>query len=214
LTALPSLCFNKDILPGREQGDRKDVRRAKGKAGRRDKAGATATRKRSSTLSAAAICPASFQKEDNMKGKLICKLGVLSTILSFLLVIPALGQVTEDLGKKLCEFKAKTLKELKIAPDKEKALLASEEKCVTEREKIIADLKKSKEDLQAALAAPSPDEAKVKGLVNAFIAAQAKLFNSFSNELKEEMAFMSPLQQGKYLMAMERWRQDVCLPVH
>jgi len=149
-----------------------------------------------------------------MKGKLIFKLGVLSTILSFLLVMPALGQLNEDLGKKLCAFKAKTLKELKIAPDVEKKLLAAEEKCVVAREKIIADLKKSKEDLQAALAVPSPDEAKVKGLVNTFTAAQLNLFNSFRNELNEEMALMSPLQQGKYLMAMERWRQDVCLPVH
>ena len=149
-----------------------------------------------------------------MKGKLIFKLGALSIILSFLLVIPALGQVTEDLGKKLCEFKTKTLKDLKLAPDKEKKILASEEKCVTDREKIIAELKKSKEDLQTAVAAPTPNEAKIKGLVNTFIDAEAKLFNSFSNELKEEMALMSPLQQGKYLMAMERWRQDVCLPVH
>jgi len=149
-----------------------------------------------------------------MKGKFIFKLGALSTILSFLLVIPALGQVNQDLGEKLKEYKAKTLKELKIAPDKEKALLAAEEKSVAAREKIIAGLKKFKEDLQAALAAPSPDEAKIKGLVSAFIAAQLDLFNSFKNEMNEEMAQLSPLQQGKYLMAMERWRQDVCLPVH
>ncbi len=58
-----------------------------------------------------------------MKGKLIFKLGALSTILSFLLVFPALGQVNEEMGKKLCTFKAQTLKELKIAPDKEKALV-------------------------------------------------------------------------------------------
>jgi hypothetical protein len=190
------------------------LRGGKGKAGRQDKAGATATSILLSTLSAAAICPASFQKEDKMKGKLIFKLGALSTILSFLLVIPALGQVSEDLGKKLCEFKAKTLKELKITPDKEKALLALEEKCVTEREKIIGDLKKAKDDLQAALAAPTPDAAKIKGLVKTFVDAQNKLFQSFSGELKEEMAHMTPVQQGKYLMAMERWRQDVCLPVH
>jgi Spy/CpxP family protein refolding chaperone len=156
----------------------------------------------------------SIQKEDEMKGKLIFKLGALSTILSFLLVVPALGQLNEDLGKKLCAFKAQTLKDLKIAPDKEKKLLALEEKCVTAREKTIADLKKAKEDLQAALAAATPDEAKVKALVTAFTAAQLKLFNSFQDELNQEMALMSPLQQGKYLMAMERWRQDVCLPVH
>jgi len=200
--------------PEREQTDRKDLRRGKGKAGRRDKAGAAAASNLSSTLSAAVIFPASFQKEDNMKGKLIFKLGALSTILSFLLVIPALGQLNEDLGKKLCSYKAQTLKELKIAPDKEKTLLALEEKCVVAREKIIADLKKSKEDLQAALAVASPDEAKVKGLVNAFTAAQFDLFNSFRNELNEEMAQMTPVQQGKFLMAMERWRQEMCLPVH
>jgi len=149
-----------------------------------------------------------------MKGKLIFKLGALSTILSFLLVIPALGQVNQSLGEKLCAFKAQTFKELKIAPDKEKTLLAAEEKCVVAREKIIADLKKSKEDLQAALAVPSPDEAKIKELVKTFIAGEQNLFTSFRNELNEEMAQMTPLQQGKYLMAMERWRQDMCLPVH
>ena len=40
----------------------------------------------------------------------------------------------------------------------------------------LAGLKKSKEDLKAALASPSPDEAKVKGLVDAFRAAQLNLF--------------------------------------
>ena len=72
--------------------------------------------------------------------------------------------------------------------------------------------------MQAALAAANPDEAKVKGLVNAYIDAQAKLFNSFRNELDEELAQMSPIQQGKYLVAMENWRQKcmpkVCIPVY
>ena len=149
-----------------------------------------------------------------MKGKLVFKLAALSTILSFLLVFPALGQVNEEMGKKLCAFKAQTLKDLKVGTDKEKALSGMEDKCNAERQAIMDGLKKSKEDLQAALAAPSPDEAKVKGLVDAFRAAQLKLFNSFKNELDAEMAQMTPLQQGKYLMAMEKWRKDMCLPVH
>ena len=37
------------------------------------------------------------------------------------------------MGKKLCAFKAQTLKDLKIAPDKEKKLEAVEEKCHAER---------------------------------------------------------------------------------
>jgi hypothetical protein len=155
-----------------------------------------------------------FKKEDKMKGKLIFKLGALSTILSFLLVVPALGQIDQDLGKKLMEFKTQTLKDLKIDPAKAKALEAAEAKYADARQEIIASLKKTKEDLQAALAVANPDEAKVKGLVTTFIAKQLDLFNSFRNELNDEMAQMTPLQQGKYLMAMERWRQDMCLPVH
>ena len=71
--------------------------------------------------------------------------------------------------------------------------------------------------MQAALAAPKPDEAKVKAAVAAYIDAQAKLFNSFKKQLDEELAQMSPVQQGKYLVAMEKWRQQcmpkVCIPV-
>ena len=66
-----------------------------------------------------------------MKGKLIFKLGALTTILSVLLVVPALGQTAqtnEALGKQLKDYKANILKELKIAPDKEKALMAVEDK--------------------------------------------------------------------------------------
>jgi len=147
-----------------------------------------------------------------MKGKLIVKLAVLSTILSFLLLIPALGQVGEDLGKKLCAFKVKTFKELNIAADKEKQLTAMEEKCVLARTAIMAKMNKSKDELQAALAAPNPDEAKIKALVAAFIGAQVDLFNSYKNELNDELAQMTPVQQGKYLMALERWRQEVCAP--
>ena len=98
-----------------------------------------------------------------MKGKLIFKLWALSTILSVLLVFPALGQTDEELGKQLKEYKAQTFKELKIAPDKEKALLAVEDKYSIMRGEIIDGSKKAWDDLQAALAAATPDEAKVKG---------------------------------------------------
>ncbi len=152
-----------------------------------------------------------------MKGKLIFKLGALSTILSFLLVVPALGQTDEELGKQLKDYKAQTLKELKVAPDKEKAVEALEAKYSSMRGDIVDESKKSWEDLQAALAAPKPDEAKVKDLVKAYTAAQAKLFASFRNQLNEELAQMSPVQQGNYLVAMERWRMKcmpkVCIPI-
>ena len=43
-----------------------------------------------------------------MKGKVIFKLLALSAILSVLLVVPALGQTDEELGKQLKEYKAHT----------------------------------------------------------------------------------------------------------
>jgi hypothetical protein len=196
------------------------LRRGKGKAGRQDKAGATATSNLSSTLSAAAICPASFQKEDNMKGKLIFKLGVLSTILSVLLVVPALGQTAqtnEELGKQLKDYKAKIFEQIKVNPNQQKSLVAVEDKYSVMRGEIVDSSKKAWDNLQAALAAANPDEAKVKAAVSAYIAAQSKLFTSFRSELDEELAKMSPVQQGKYLVAMEQWRQQcmpkVCIPV-
>jgi len=155
-----------------------------------------------------------------MKGKLIFKLGLLTTILSFLLVIPALGQkgqTNEALGKQLKDYKAQILKDVKIAPDKEKALVAVEEKYSLQRGEIVDNSKKAWDTLQAALAAPKSDEAKVKEAVAAYIDAQAKLFTSFKQQLDEELALMSPVQQGKYLVAMEKWRQQcmpkVCIPV-
>jgi Spy/CpxP family protein refolding chaperone len=155
-----------------------------------------------------------------MKGKLIFKLGVLSTILSLLLVVPALGQTAqtnEELGKQLKDYKAKIFEQIKANPNQQKSLIAVEDKYSTIRGEIVDSSKKAWDNLQAALAAANPDEAKVKEAVSAFIAAQSKLFTSFRSELDEELAQMSPVQQGKYLVAMEQWRQQcmpkVCIPV-
>jgi len=155
-----------------------------------------------------------------MKGKFIFKLGALSIILSVLLVVPALGQTdqtNEALGKQLKDYKAQTFKELKMDPDKEKALMAVEDKYSLMRGEIVESSTKAWDDLQAVLAAPKPDEAKVKAAVGAYIDGQAKLFQSFRKQLDDELAQMSPVQQGKYLVAMEKWRQKcmpkVCIPV-
>jgi len=164
--------------------------------------------------------PTPFQEEEKMKGKLIFKLGLLTIILSFLLVIPALGQkgqTNEALGQQLKDYKGNILKELKIAPDKEKALMAIEDTYSLKRGEIVESSKKAWGELQTALAAPQPDEAKIKTAVAAYIDAEAKLFASFKQQLDDELAQMSPVQQGKYLVAMEKWRQQcmpkVCIPV-
>ena len=152
-----------------------------------------------------------------MKGKLIFKLGALLTILSVLLVVPALGQTAqtnEELGKQLKDYKANILKELKIAPEKETSLMAVEEKYSQMRGEIVDSSQKAWDNLQAALAAPNPDEAKVKDAVAAYIDGQAKLYQSFRKQLEEELALMTPIQQGKYLVAMEKWRQQCLSLIH
>ena len=75
-----------------------------------------------------------------MKGKLFFKLWALTTILSVLLVVPALGQeaqTNEELGKQLKEYKAQTFDQLKFTADQKKTLLAIEDKYSVARGKIM-----------------------------------------------------------------------------
>jgi hypothetical protein len=155
-----------------------------------------------------------------MKGKLIFKLGVLATILSMLLVVPALSQTAqtnEELGKQLKDYKAKTYEQIKLDPKQQKSLMAVEEKYSIERGGIVDASKKAWDNMQAALAAAKPDDAKVTEAVSAYITAQANLFSSFSSQLNDELAQLSPVQKGKFLVAMEQWRQQcmpkVCIPI-
>jgi hypothetical protein len=152
-----------------------------------------------------------------MKGKLMFKLVIPSAILSLLLVVPVLGQTDEELGKQLKEYKAQTFTEMKLDQNHIKKLTALEDKYSTQRGNLVDASKKAWDNLQAALAAPKPDNAKLKGLVKAYVASEADLFASFRKELDEELAQMSPIQQGQYLVAMEKWRQKcmpkVCIPV-
>ena len=144
-----------------------------------------------------------------MSHKFNFKLMTLCTLLSAMLVVPALGQ---DKGAKGARYKAeqdKIIKALKLAPEKEKAVLAVKDKYAKERPDIIANIKKSNDELKAALAVANPDEAKVKELVNAVTTGQDNLFASFKKQREEEMGLMTPIEQGKYLLAMSQWRQKM-----
>jgi Spy/CpxP family protein refolding chaperone len=105
----------------------------------------------------------------------------------------------------------KELYDLKLAPDKEAAVLAVEQKYVKERKDLMAALKKYREDLKAALAAANPDEAKIQALVRATNAAQDKLLTSFKMERDEAMALMTPVQQGQFIMVLGNWLGKVQL---
>jgi hypothetical protein len=144
-----------------------------------------------------------------MKGKFNFKLGALCAILSAMLLMPALGQAKEEKGAGYKAQKDQIIKELKLAPEKEKAILAVEDKYAKERQGIIAGVKKANDDLQAALAAANPDEAKLKELVSALTASQDKMFASFKNQRDEELALMTPAEQANYLIILGQWRQKM-----
>jgi len=144
-----------------------------------------------------------------MKGKFNFKLGALCAILSAMLVMPALGQVKEEEGARYKKQKDQMIKELKLTPEKEKAMLAVGDKYAKDRKEIIAAVKKANEDLRAASTAANPDEAKLKELVSALTAGQDKMFASFKNQRDEELALMTPAEQAKYLLILGQWRQKM-----
>jgi Spy/CpxP family protein refolding chaperone len=148
-----------------------------------------------------------------MKGKFNLRFGALWIILGalFLLTSLHLAQAKEGGWERIKE-KIKITKELhdlKLAPDKEAALLAVDQKYAKERKDLVAALKKYRENLKATLAAPALDEAKLKDLVSAAKAAQDKLLTSFKMERDEAMALMTPIQQGQFIMVMGNWFQEM-----
>ncbi len=62
-------------------------------------------------------------------------------------------------------------------------------------------------DLEKALAAPKPDEARIKELVAAVIQGHDQLFQSLKEQRQAEMALLTPVQQGKFIMALRKWHQ-------
>lgn len=145
-----------------------------------------------------------------MKGKFNFKLGALCAILGAMLVMPALVQAKEDSWGEMHKMRRATaVKELKLSPEKAKDFNAVEEKYAKERQELIERLKKSQAELQTAVAATPPDDAKLKGLVTAIRADQDKMAQSFKSQLDEELALMTPVQQGQYLLTLHKWREEM-----
>ena len=81
------------------------------------------------------------------------------------------------------------------------------DKYAKDRQELIERLKKSQAELQNALAAATPDDAKIKDLVAAIRADQEKMVKSFQSQMDEDLALMTPVQQGRYLMFWHKKRQ-------
>ncbi len=135
---------------------------------------------------------------------------VITLILTGAFLVPALGQAKEDSWREMHKIRrAALVKELKLSQDKAKDFSAVEDKYAKDRQELIERLKKSHTELQNALAAATPDDAKIKGLVAAIRADQEKMTKSFRSQQDEELALMTPVQQGQYLMLLHKWREEM-----
>jgi Spy/CpxP family protein refolding chaperone len=147
-----------------------------------------------------------YQGGEGMKVNIICKRAVVGLIAAMLLLAPGLAQA-KGWGK-YKEQKAKILKELKLSKDQHQKIQQIDEKCTKERKDIIKDLKKNQAELKKALAEKKPDEAKIKSLVGNVTGDQDKLMASFKDQRDAELNVMNPEQQGKYLLAMDKWYKE------
>ncbi len=143
-----------------------------------------------------------------MKGKAFFLSLVIFLILTGLLLIPALGQA-DSWSEMHKQHRATLVKELKLSPDKVKDFNAVEDKYAKDRQELVERLKKSHTELIDALTPATPDEAKLKGLVAGIRADHEKMAKSFQSQQDEELALMTPLQQGQYLMLLHKWREEM-----
>jgi Spy/CpxP family protein refolding chaperone len=136
----------------------------------------------------------------------LIKAGLL-VAMTFLVLGP--GQVLGDPGASYSSLERETLtKELGLTAEQAKAFQAVGDKFDKTREGIVADLQTKESDLEKALAAPKPDEQKIKGLVALITQGHDQLFQSLKDQRQEEMALLNPVQQGKFVLALKKWHEE------
>jgi Spy/CpxP family protein refolding chaperone len=100
------------------------------------------------------------------------------------------------------------VKELGLTPEQATAFQAVGDKFDQTRAGIIAGIKSKEGDLEKALAAAKPDEAKLKELVAAITQGHDQLFQTLRTQRQEEMALLNPVQQGKFILCLKKWHEE------
>ena len=135
----------------------------------------------------------------------------LGLLLAVALLTPDLGQAREERGGSPDMQKEKLAKDLNLTPEKAKDFQAVGEKYDQSREEIIERIRNNESELEKALAVPQPDDAKIKELVAALGAGHDKLLETLKAQRREEMGLLTPVQQGKCLMALKKWHEEMCM---
>jgi Spy/CpxP family protein refolding chaperone len=131
-------------------------------------------------------------------------------LVAMALLVLGPGQVLGDPGASYSSLERATLiKELGLAAEQTKAFQAVGDKFDKIREGIVAGLETKESDLEKALAAPKPDEQKIKGLVAVITQGHDRLFQSLKEQRQEEMALLTPVQQGKFVLILKKWHENM-----
>ena len=133
----------------------------------------------------------------------------LTLFLGIALLAPLPGLAKEEPGAPQMQ-REKLAKELNLTPEKAKEFQAVGEKYAQSRKALIDEIKKNEGELEKALAAPQADEAKIKNLAAAVSADHSKLFETFKAQRQEELRLLTPVQQGKFILALKRWHEEMC----
>jgi Spy/CpxP family protein refolding chaperone len=145
-----------------------------------------------------------------MKNKTDLWLRGLGLLLVAALLSPGLAQPKEEgEGSHLGIPREKLIIELNLSPDKAQEFLAVGGKYDQSRKEVIERIKKNENELGKALLAPQPDEGKINELVAALISDHDVLFETFKAQRQEEMALLTPMQRGKFLLALKKWHEEM-----
>ncbi len=106
----------------------------------------------------------------------------------------------------------KLIKELNLSPEKAQAFMGLCGKYDKIRREIREAMTAHEEALAKVLAAAQPDEAKVKELVAAIAQDHERLFDTFKAQRREEMALLTTVQQGKFILVLKKWHDDMRKP--
>ena len=144
-----------------------------------------------------------------MAGKIKLKLLVVGVALSFLMGIPSLAPAKEEGQTETQAFRAHLLKTLNFRPDKARKFIQLEEKYDRIRQEAIERINKSAVQLEKLLSDKKPDEGKLKELTTAIASDQDILVNTYKGRRDETMAILTPVDQGKFLLASWKWQQKL-----
>jgi Spy/CpxP family protein refolding chaperone len=132
----------------------------------------------------------------------------LLAVMALLVLGP--GQARGEPGPSYSSLEREALgKELALTAEQTKAFQAIGDKFDKTREGIVAELRKKESDLEKAMAAPKPDEQKIRELVATITQSHEQLFQSLKTQRAEEMALLTPMQQGKLVLALKKWHEEM-----